>query len=79
MITDVLGAAEHRLVGTGVDVMEFLDSEPAPRTLLLHGARTGAVASPEVVRECQVRTPAREVTPAPARSLESDLAEVLRS
>ncbi|WP_020574315.1 class I SAM-dependent methyltransferase [Actinopolymorpha alba] len=79
MLTDALRAAVLRLVGYRVDVMEFVDSDHTPRNLLVRGVRTGAAASPEVVRDYHELTAGWGVSPALARLLEPDLAEVLRS
>jgi hypothetical protein len=65
-------------VGCRVDVMEFVDSEHMPRTLL-RGSATGADASAEMVSDHRRLGSAWEVTPALARFLEPDPAEVLRS
>ncbi len=79
MLTEALRTDVRRLVGYRVDVMEFVDSEHTARNLLLRGVRTGAEASTEILRNGRELTTAWGVTPALARSLESDLAEVLRS
>ncbi|MEQ4207653.1 hypothetical protein ABN028_00465 [Actinopolymorpha sp. B17G11] len=58
--------------------MEFVDSEHMPRNLL-RGFATGADASAEMVSDHRRIGSAWGVSPALARSLEPDPAEVLRS
>ncbi|MGW5362272.1 class I SAM-dependent methyltransferase [Actinopolymorpha pittospori] len=78
VLTDGARAAILRLVGYRVDVMEFVPSEHTPRNVLLRAVRTGAAPSEEVIADYRALMTAWGVTPALARLLEPDLAEVLR-
>lgn len=78
MLTEGLHEAKSRLVACGVDVMEFVDSEHMPRTLL-RGLATGADAFAGQVSDRRRLGSAWGVSPALARFLEPDPAEVLRS
>ncbi|REF35894.1 hypothetical protein [Thermasporomyces composti] len=77
MIVDARRGREGRLVDHRVDVMRFDESAPASPGVPQCGARVTPFA--EGVRAGRELVAVSGVTPASARTLESDLAEVVRS
>jgi hypothetical protein len=77
VIVDARRGCEGRLVDNRVDVMRFDESAPASPRVPLRGVRVTAFA--EGVHAGREYVAVSGVTPASARTLESDLAEVVRS
>lgn len=77
VLTDGLRADLLRLLGYRVDVVDFVDSRHTPRNTMIRAARTGAAPPPELLAEYRQLVEQWQVTPALARMLEPELAEVL--
>ncbi|HYN93824.1 MAG TPA: SAM-dependent methyltransferase [Pilimelia sp.] len=69
-LTDALRAAQLRLRGYRVDVVEFVDSAHTPRNLLLRARRTGAPPTAEQRAEYAALAAGWQVVPALARLLD---------
>jgi len=78
VLTDALRAALLRLLGYRVEVVEFVASQHTPRNTLIRAVRTGAAPTPELVAQYRELTAAWQVTPALARLLDDELADILR-
>lgn len=77
VLTDSLRALLLRLLGYRVDVVEFVDSRHTPRNAMIRAVRTGAPPPEPVVDEYRQLVTAWQVTPALARMLAPELADVL--
>lgn len=76
VLTDTLRAEILRMLGYRVEVIEFVESRHTPRNTLLRAYRTGALPDPARVAEYRDLVSGWGLTPALARMLVDDLAQV---